>query len=133
MFTIKTDHKPLKHLLEVEWTNKKSQQWALTLSNYQCKIEYLAGKDNICTDLLFRILEKLESESVRLESGVNDRVYQVKVIISHTLSKRPVWEAEDGEAEVIRDSHWEAIIEKNQEDSEISSLRSKVETGTTSK
>ena len=46
VFTIKTDHKPLKYLLEAEWINKKIQQCALKLSGYNCKIEYLAGKDN---------------------------------------------------------------------------------------
>ena len=62
IFTIKTDHKPLKYQLEAEWTNKKIQQWALKLSGYDCKIEYLAGKDNTCADLLSRIPEQLEAE-----------------------------------------------------------------------
>ena len=79
-----------------------------------------------------RIPEKLESKSLKLESGVDDRAYQVNIINSHTLSKHPVWETEE-EREVIKDPHWEAIIESNQEDNKISSLRSKVEAGTTSK
>ena len=109
--------------------NKKIQQWALKLSGYQCKIEYQAGKDN--TGLLSRIPEKLESECVRLEPGVDNRAYQENVTNSHTLSKHPVWEAKD-EEEVVRDPHWEVIMENNQDDSEISSLRSEVEAGTTS-
>lgn len=75
----------------------------MKLSGYQCKIEYLAGKDNTYTDLLSRIPEKLESESVKLEPGVDNRVYHVNVINSHTLSQHSVWEAEDEEEEVIRD------------------------------
>ena len=63
---------------------------------------------------------------------MNNRANQVNMINSHTLSKFPVWEAED-EKEVIRDPHWEAIIKKNQKDNEISFLRSEVEAGTTSK
>ena len=129
VFTIKTNHKPLKHLLEVKWMNKKIQQWALKLSSYQCKIEYLVGRDNTCVDLLSRILEKLESKFIRLEPGVDDRAYRVNAINSHTLSKHSVWETED-EEEVIRDPHWEAIIERKQEDSKISSLRSKIKAGT---
>ena len=58
VFTIKTDHQSLKYLLEAEWTNKKIQQWVLKLSRYNCKIEYLAEKDNTSADLLSRILKK---------------------------------------------------------------------------
>ena len=50
VFTIKTNHQPLKYLFEAEWTNKKIQQWALKLSGYNCKIEYLVGRDNTCAD-----------------------------------------------------------------------------------
>lgn len=58
MFTIKTDHKPLQYLLETDWANKKIQQRGLKLSGYKCKIEYLAGKNNTCADLLSRIPQK---------------------------------------------------------------------------
>ena len=51
-FVIKTDHKPLQYLFEADWTNKKIQQWALKLSRYNCRIEYLAGRENTCADLL---------------------------------------------------------------------------------
>ena len=46
VFTIKTDHKPLKYLLEAEWTIKKVQQRVLKLSRYSCQIFYLTGKEN---------------------------------------------------------------------------------------
>lgn len=69
VFTIKTDHQPLKYLLEAEWMNKKIQQWALKLSGYNCKIEYLAGRDNTCADLLSRILKQLEVHQVRARCG----------------------------------------------------------------
>lgn len=49
---IKTDHKPLKKLFEVDWTNKKIQMWALKLSGYNCRIEYLSSKENTCADSL---------------------------------------------------------------------------------
>ena len=75
VFTIKTDHHPLKYLLEAEWTNKKIQQWVLKLSGYNCKIEYLAGKDNTCGDLLMRILKQLETESIKLKPGVDNKAF----------------------------------------------------------
>ena len=69
--------------------NKKIQQWALRLSGYNCKIEYLASKDNTCVDLLSRIPEQLETESIHLEPGVDDRTYQVNVLNAYTLGNRP--------------------------------------------
>ena len=38
VFTIKTDHQPLKYLLEAEWMNKKIQQWVLKLGGYNYKM-----------------------------------------------------------------------------------------------
>ena len=53
-FIIKTDHKPLKYLLESPMQNKKIQLWALSMSGYNCSIEYIAGTTNTCADLLSR-------------------------------------------------------------------------------
>ena len=124
---IKTDHKPLKYLLEAEWTNKKIQQWALNLSGYNCKIEYLAGKDNTCADLLSRIPEQLEVESIHLEPGVDDRTYQVNVLNAHTLGNRPSLEENQTEDFVtLSDPHWRGVIESSQKDEEVLVLRKKV-------
>lgn len=56
-------------------TNKKIQQWALKLSRYNCKIEYLVSRDDTCMDL--------EAESIRVEPGIDDRAYQIQVINSN--------------------------------------------------
>ena len=53
-FVIKTDHKPLKYLLESPMQNKKIQLWALNMAVYNCSIEYIAGTTNACADLLSR-------------------------------------------------------------------------------
>ena len=53
-FVIKTDHEPLKYLLESPMQNKKIQLWALSLAGYNCSIEYIAGTTNTCADLLSR-------------------------------------------------------------------------------
>ena len=47
-FVIRTDHKPLKFLLESPMQNKKIQLWALSMSGYNCSIEYIAGPTNTC-------------------------------------------------------------------------------------
>ena len=54
-FTIYTTHKPLKYLLESPMQNKRVQQWALSIAEYNCTVRYIAGKDNTVADLLSRI------------------------------------------------------------------------------
>ena len=53
-FVIRTDHKPLKYLLESPMQNKKNQLGALSMSCYNCTIEYVAGTTNTCADFLSR-------------------------------------------------------------------------------
>ena len=54
-FTIKCDHKPLKFLLNSEFKNAKIQRWGLMISEFDCTIEYIIGKDNAGADMLSRI------------------------------------------------------------------------------
>jgi hypothetical protein len=54
-FIIRTDHKPLKTLLESPVQNRKIQGWALNLQGYDVHIEYISGTENTCADLLSRI------------------------------------------------------------------------------
>ena len=74
-FVIKNDHKPLQYLFEADWTNKKIQQWALKLSGYSCRIEYLAGRENTSADLLSQIPKQLERESISVIPEVDNRAY----------------------------------------------------------
>ena len=101
----------------------------MKLNGYNCKIEYLAGKDNTCADLLSRVLKQLEAESVELEPGVDDKVYLVQIINSDRLKDRPSWE--DEVKEVIRDPHWMEQVGQSQEKEGIAELRKKVEAGKT--
>ena len=93
-FTIKTDHKPLKYLLESPMTNKRIQLWALSIAGYNCKIEYIAGTTNTCADLLSRHplnvspSQMSESTSEPVECDVNDNFYQVNVINSNKFDPK---------------------------------------------
>ena len=82
------DHKRLQYLFEANWTNKKIQQWALKLSGYNCRMEYLAGRENTCVDLLSRIPKQMERESISV-LPVDDRAYQINAINSHRIEKKP--------------------------------------------
>ena len=58
-FVLKTDHKPLKYLLESPIQKKKFQIWALSMSGYNCSIEYKEAATNKCADLLSRHPDKV--------------------------------------------------------------------------
>ena len=55
-FIIKSDHKPLQHLFGEKrgipaMASARVQRWALTLSAYDYKIQYVPGKDNANADI----------------------------------------------------------------------------------
>ena len=85
-FVIKTDHKPLKFLLESPMPNRKIQLWALSMAGYNCRIENIQGTTNICADLLSKHPDNVGLEKVRYEQdvslNVNDNSYQVNVLDS---------------------------------------------------
>ena len=90
-FVIRTDHKPMKYLLESPMQNKKIQLWALSMSGYNCTIEYFAGTTNTCADLLSRHpdnvrktsddqdCEEVEDQTVL---DVNDNLYEINILDS---------------------------------------------------
>ncbi|MCG8033371.1 MAG: DDE-type integrase/transposase/recombinase [Candidatus Thiodiazotropha taylori] len=89
-FVIKTDHKPLKYLLDSPIQNKKIQLWALGISGYNCRIEYIKGTDNSCADLLSRIPESagLTQETDTYEPDINDKAYQINALNSNRFDPR---------------------------------------------
>ena len=98
-FIIKTDHKPLKYLLESPMQNKKIQLWALSMSGYNCTIEYIAGKTNTCVDLLSRhpnnVSEKSDLELHTCEEteeqntlDINDNLFEINVLDSNQFDPR---------------------------------------------
>ena len=108
-FTIKTDHKPLRHLLEAPMQNKKIQLWALSLSGYQCRVEYIAGTTNTVADLLSRSPTKpvgypeekqhCGKEEEKEMTEINDNFLQVNALNSNRFDTKPfaAWKKPDEE------------------------------------
>lgn len=65
-FTIRTDQKSLKHLLEQRAVSVEQQKWASKLLGLNYSIEYRPGKDNGVADALSRIPEKEEMFELQL-------------------------------------------------------------------
>jgi transposase InsO family protein len=92
-FVIKTDHKPLKYLLDVPIQNAKIQRWSLSIAGYNCTIEYIMGKENHCADLLSRIPSGPNDtqEEVSGDSGdpeIDDRTFEISTINSNRFDPK---------------------------------------------
>ena len=59
-FIIRTDHRPLKCILDSPIQNKKIQHWTTNLKGYNC-IEYIEGKKNVCADMLSHLPHPTDS------------------------------------------------------------------------
>ena len=87
-FVIRTDHKPLKYMLESPMQNKKIQLWALGISGYNCRVEYIEGSSNSCADLLTRVPENgtMNSEEGLDEPDVSDNAYEINACTNWILN-----------------------------------------------
>ena len=95
-FVIKTDHKPLKYLLESPMQNKKIQMWALSMSGYNCSIKYIEDATVTCADLLSRHPDKVNETQNSAEEvdrdqtvlDVNDNLFVINVLDSNQFDRK---------------------------------------------
>ena len=125
-FIIRTDHKPLKYMFEFPMQNKKIQLWALEISGYSCRVEYIESSSNSCADLLSGVPENgtMNSDEGLDEPDVSDNAYEINELNSNgfrpgdfAVSKAPL-PKEVEKAELIPDKDMvqeqaqdEAIVE----------------------
>ncbi|VDI26575.1 Hypothetical predicted protein, partial [Mytilus galloprovincialis] len=96
-FTIKTDHKPLQYILSSNFSNRKIQLWALCISSYNCKIEWLSGAENTIADYLSRrpknkidgpqTLEEI-SENDNIEMDICNKAYEISTLNSNEFNPK---------------------------------------------
>ena len=95
-FIIRTDHKPLQYLLESPMQNKKIQQWALAISAYDCTIEHVSGKSNLCADLLSRMyhVDEQADSGPPCRQDINDHMLEVNYINTNRINTKEFISAE---------------------------------------
>lgn len=90
-FTIKTDFKPLKYILDAPMQNKKIQLWALSIARYNCKVEYIEGRYNCWADLLSRLPsytpDNKEGKDEN-EPDANDNTFEISAIHSNRIEPK---------------------------------------------
>ena len=146
---IKTDHKPLKYLLESPMQNKKIQLWALSMSGYNCTIEYIAGVTNTCADLLSRHPDNVKKTSDNLNDkesedqvvlDVNDNLFEINVLDSSQFEPKtfascdlPYADSfEKCDCSDFRKSGFDMTVEQTR-DEDVSEIRSMIFNGKESK
>ena len=93
-FIIRTDHKPLESLLNSKQKNRKLQMWAILLSAYNYKIEFINGSRNLTADYMSRY-------AIR-----DDKHHTVNAINSDRLDLRAIHSPSDADSshlEIDRD------------------------------
>ena len=146
-FTIKTDHKPLKYILDSPMQNKKIQLWALSIAGYNTQVEYIKGKENHCADLLSRIpFKKGEKEELQQskstpedeELDIDDRSLEIGAINSNEINPRDFASSHvDPPGDVIKPDidlpEDFNMVEEQQKDEEIGKLKNRMNKGTATK
>ena len=76
--------------------NKKIQMLALSMSGYNCSIEYIEGATNACADLLLRHPDKVnetqnsdeEVDKDQTVLDVNDNLFEINVLDSNQFEPK---------------------------------------------
>ncbi|XP_064463126.1 uncharacterized protein LOC135374051 [Ornithodoros turicata] len=54
-FVLQTDHQPLRYLNEAKFINMRVLRWALTLQEYDFRVEHIRGQENVGADYMSRL------------------------------------------------------------------------------
>ena len=131
-FVIYCDHKPLEYLFKSPIQNKKIQLWALSISAYDCQIRHLAGRENVCADLLSRSTGASEDKAFK-PLDLDDRTYEVGVIDSNEFEPREFasYHPEVAPPAVSTKPEWQNvdIVMAQDEDRDIYELRERLREG----
>ena len=87
-FVIRTDHKPLKYIIESPIQNTKIQHWTRNLWGYNCTIEYIEGRKNVCADMLSRLQHSISKDSECSDLDITDKTFEVNFVDSSRIDPK---------------------------------------------
>ena len=64
LFTVRTDNNPLTYIMTTPNLDATGHQWVAAMAAYDMTIEYLKGTDNKVADMMSRVPERLDPETV---------------------------------------------------------------------
>ena len=136
-FIVRTDHKPLKYLLESPMQNRKVQMWALSIAGYNCKIEYIEGVANTVADLLSRtpqgchkVQNKAQGEE---EVKISDKFLEVNAFNSNRFDPKfyAGWEDPGANGKEEPETTWERMdmVKEQDKDGVVKGIKEQLESG----
>ena len=136
-FIVRTDHKPLKYLLESLMQNRKVQMWALSIAGYNCQIEYIEGVANTVADLLSRtpqgchkVQNKTQGEE---EVEISDKFLEVNALNSNRFDPKfyAGWENPGANGKEEPETTWEGMdmVEEQDKDGVVKGIKEQLESG----
>ena len=136
-FIVRTDHKPLKYLLESPMQNRKVQMWALSIAGYNCQIEYIEGVANTVADLLSRtpqgchkVQNKTQGEE---EVEISDKYLEVNALTSNRFDPKfyAGWENPGASGKEGPETTWEGMdmVEEQDKDGVVKGIKEQLESG----
>ena len=90
-FVIRIDHKPLKYIMDSQVQNKNIQHLTTNIHGYNCEIEYIEGRKNVCADMLSCLLHRPSYSNYDNEvSGpdITDNTFKVSMINSGNVNPK---------------------------------------------
>ena len=82
---------------------KKIQLWASGISGHNCKIEYIAGPENTCADLLSRSPSNDETKDIAVGPEINDNTYEINMLNSNQFNGKEYVDCNyEGNEEIIK-------------------------------
>ena len=88
---IRTDHKPVKYIMDSPVENRKIQHWTKNICGNSCKTEYIEGKKNVCADMLWglphRPLDRNDDNEL-IVPDITDNMFEISMINSTILILR---------------------------------------------
>ena len=64
LFTVRTDNNPLTYIMTTPNLDATGHRWVAAMAGYDMTIEYLKGTDNKVADMMSRVPERLDPETV---------------------------------------------------------------------
>ena len=136
-FIVRTDHKPLKYLLESPMQNRKVQMWALSIAGYNCQIEYIEGVANTVADLLSRtpqgchkVQNKTKGEE---EVEISDKFLEVNAFNSNRFDPKLYagWEDQGTNGKEEPETTWEGVdmVREQDKDGVVKDIKEQLESG----
>ncbi|KAJ0704441.1 putative nucleotidyltransferase, Ribonuclease H [Helianthus annuus] len=84
-FTIFIDHKSLRYVFGQKELNMRQRRWMEILSDYDCNIQYHAGKANVVADALSRKYhekpKRVRSLKLNLQVDLNDQIREAQKLV----------------------------------------------------